>query len=404
MFVESITPTVPGLPDRAALTGVCRPYHPNCPRVTWQSSVNRCLSSLSPQLPRVTWQSSVNRCLSTLSPQLSPSYLTEQREPVFVDPITPTVPELPDRAAWTGVCRPYHPNCPRVTWQSSVNRCLSTLSPQLSPSYLLEQREPVFVDPITPTVPELPDRAAWTGVCRIYHPNCPRVTWQSSVNRCLSTLSPQLSPSYLTEQREPVFVVPITPTSPSYLTEQREPVFVDPITPTVPELPDRAALTGVCRPYHSNCPRVTWQSSVNRCLSTLSPQLSPSNLTEQREPVFVDPITPTVPELLDRAAWTGVCQPYHPNYPRVTWQSSVNRCLSTLPPQMSLSYLTEQREPVFMDPTTPTVPNLPDRTAWTGVCRPYHPNCPRVTWQSSVNRCLSNLSPQLSSSHLTEQR
>ena len=262
MFVDPITPTVPELPDRAAWTGVCRPYHPNCPRVTWQSSVNR--------------------CLSTLSPQLSPSYLTEQREPVFVNPTTPTVPELPDRAAWTGVCRPYHPKCPWVTWQNSVNRCLWSLPPLLSPIYLTEQREPVFVDPITPTVPELPDRAAWTGVCRIYHPNCPRVTWQSSVNRCLSTLSPQLSPSYLTEQREQV--------------------FVESITPTVPGLPDRAALTGVCRPYHPNCPRVTWQSSVNRCLSSLSPQL-----------------------------------------PRVTWQSSVNRCLSTLSPQLCPSYLTEQR-------------------------------------------------------------
>ena len=486
VFVGPTPPTVPELPDRAAWTGVCRPYHPNCPRVTWQCSVNRCLSNLSPQLspsylteqrepvfvesitptvpelpdraawtgvcrpyhpncPRVTWQSSVNRCLSTLSPQLSPIYLTEQREPVFVNPITPTVPELPDRAARTGVCRPYHPNCPRVTWQSSVNRCLSTLSPQLSPSYVTEQREPVFVESITPTVPELPDSAAWTGVCRIYNPNCPRVTWQSSVYRCLSTLSPQLSPSYLTEQREPVFVDPTTRTVPelpdraawtgvcrpyhpncpqvtwqssvnrclsnlspqlslSYLTVQREPVFVESITPTVPELPDRAACTGVCRPYHPNCPRVTWQSSVNQCLSTLPPELSPSYLTEQREPVFVDAITPSVPELPDRAAWTGVCQPYHPNCPRVTWQSSVNRCLSTLSPQLSPSYLTEQREPVFVNPITPTVPELPDRAARTGVCRPYHPNCPRVTWQSSVNRCLSALPPQLSPNYLTEQR
>ena len=412
VFVNLITPTVPELPDRATWTGVCRPYHPNCPRVTWQSSVNWCLSTLSPQLspsylteqrepvfvnhitptvtelpdraawtgvcrpyhpncPRVTWQSSVNRCLSTLPPQLSPNYLRVQREPVFVGPTTPTVTELPDRAAWTGVCRPYHPNCHRVTWQSSANRCLSALSPQLSPSYLTEQREPVFVDPITPTVPELPDRAAWTGVCRPYHPNCPRVTWECSVNRCLSALQPQLSPSYLTEQREPV--------------------FVDPIIPTVTELPDRAARTGVCQPYQPNCHRVTRQSSGNRCLSTLSTQLSPSYLTEQREPVFVNPINPTITELPDRAAGTGVCQPYQPNCHRVTRQSSMNRCLSTLSPQLSPSYLTEQREPVFVDPITPTVPELPYRAAWTGVCRPYNPNCSRVTWQSSGNRCLSTL-------------
>ena len=174
----------------------------------------------------------------------------------------------------------------KSSWQSSVNRCLSTLSPQLSPSYLTEQREPVF---------------------RPCHPNCPRVNWQSSVNRCF-----------------------------------------DPVTPTVPELPDRAPWTGV---------------------STLSPQLSQSYLTEHREPVFVHPVTPTVPELPDRAPWTGVCQPYHPNCPRVTWQSTVNRCLSTLSPQLSPSYLTEHREPVFVHPVIPTNPELPDRAAWTGVCR-----------------------------------